>query len=139
MFKIISTSSLIQNIPIVTISGNETTVCLSPRGSALSKEITPALQYLMDNKQVIIIADKPAQSENTQNESGSFSEKIKITEVNSDKKENKEVQSSELESLTDISNLEESVNNTETPVEEKEVIEQPKKRGRRKKTDGGES
>ena len=136
MFKVISKTNLIQNVPIVKIDGSESVACIPPRGFIFTRRITPALQYLIDNRQVSIVETnehlKPSNSDNVDSsdnrvDSGSFTETINITEFNSEE-EKVTVQSSELESLIDISNVEESVNNPTKP-----------KRGRRKKTDGDNS
>lgn len=146
MFKVRSRISLIQNIPIVKVDGTESIACLAPNETIYTRRITPALQYLIDNNQVSVTESNPTQDvvnatiEQTPNsvgsEKGSFSESVNITEFNSQEEKDK-FESSELESLTDIVNVGESAN-----ADNKEVVEEqpaPVKRGRRKKTTGGES
>ena len=135
MFKVISRTNLIQNVPIIRVNGEESVACIPPRGTVFTRRITPALQYLIDNNQISIIeTNEHIQKDNSEvdtstgNDAGSFGEKINITEFNSEE-EQEAIKSLELESIAEISNVEESINeNSEKP-----------KRGRRKKTNGGES
>lgn len=112
MFKVISETNLIQNVPIVDVNGRDSIVCLAPRGTTIAKELTSALQYLIDNQQISVveIQDNINQeiTSSIGTDVGSFEESIEITEVSSEEVE--------------------SENSEEKP-----------KRNRRKKTDGGDS
>lgn len=131
MFKVISKTNLIQSVPIIKNNGEESIACLPPRGEIYTRRITPALQYLIDNKQVLISeTGEYPQKENlveslTDKDSGTFSEHMNITEFNS--QEEKE-------------QIEELLVNEETAEEPlvEENVDKPK-RSRKKKTDGGDN
>lgn len=136
MFKVTSQIGLVQNVAIVRANGEESIVCLLPHQSVLTRKITPSLQYLSDNHQISIIESNESLQPNTAinrekpgSDSGSFTETINITEFNS-KEEKEQIQSSELDSVLEITKLEESTRSEE--------VVKPK-RGRKKKTDGGDS
>lgn len=119
MFKVISRTNLIQNVPVVKANGEDCVVCIPPKGTIFTRRITPALQYLIDNKQVSVIESNENLQQNsvelenssTGIDTGSLSESINITEFNSE--EEKE----QIESST----------------------ENQSKKGRRKKNNGGDS
>lgn len=135
MFKVISKTNLIQNIPIIKMNGEESVACLAPRGSVFTRRITPSIQYLIDNRQVSVVETSehlgtPSSKETNTSvgvDNGSFSESMNITEFNSEE-EKDQIKPSELDTITEIVSTEESIN-TDKP-----------KRGRRKKsTTGGDS
>lgn len=129
MFKVISRTSLIQNVPIVKEDGNEVVSCLPPRGSIFTRRITPALQYLMDNKQISIVESNENLHQNVNTNSstagtdnGSFSENMNITEFNS-QEEKEKFQSKELNDESSPSSVE----------------DKPRRGRKKKKTDGGDT
>lgn len=132
MFKVISKTNLIQSVPIIKNNGEESIACLPPRGEIYTRRITPALQYLIDNKQVLISeTDEYPKQENhteslTNQDSGTFSEHMNITEFNSQE---------EKEKIEELLVNEETI---EKPITVQENVDKPK-RGRKKKIDGGDT